>query len=78
MNAVSVSPNPAGITIGEVRTAALEALDGNPRLRDTENIIAYQLSDGNATNPGDDSQLAVLKPKVAPYDATVDYTEFHD
>ena len=78
VNTVSVSPNPAGITIGEVRTATNEALNSNPRLQDTENIVAYMNSDGNAADVGDDSQLASLKPKVAAYDANVDYTTFHD
>ena len=77
VNAVSVSPNPAGITIGEVRTATNEALDTNDRLQETENGIAYMLSDG-ATSPVVDSRLAGIRPKSANYDPDTDYTTIFD
>ena len=77
VNLVSNSPNPDGITIGEVRTATNEALDTNPRLQETENGIAYMLSDGS-TSPVLDSRLAGIRPKSANYDSDTDYTQIFD
>ena len=77
VNLVTSTPNPDGITIGEVRTATNEALDTNERLQETENGIAYMLSDGS-TSPAIDSRLAGIRPKSADYDSGTDYTTIFD
>ena len=78
-NTVSVSPNPDGITIGEVRTATNEALDTNQRLQDAENQMAYIVSDGDSSSPSvTSSRLVGLKPKNADYNPSTDYSVIND
>ena len=79
VNSVSVSPNPDGITIGEVRTATNEALDTNENLVNTEHAVAYLVSDGATGGAAVASgRLLGIRPKAADFDANETYDHVFD
>ena len=79
VNLVTSTPNPDGITIGEVRTATNEALDTNENLVNTEHAVAYLVSDGATGGAAVASgRLLGIRPKVADFDANETYDHVFD
>ena len=79
VNLVTNTPNPDGITIGEVRTATNEALDTNENLVNTEHAVAYLVSDGATGGAAVAAgRLLGIRPKAADFDANETYDHVFD